>query len=92
MGRPKHGVNSARTRACKKYKDTGKLLINKAEKEKKLASGKKIKSRKTPKTVLMKWSTFIRNTPKAKPYCDPVSGMVYWGTNKDDNKKLKRVV
>lgn len=92
MGRPKHGVNSARTRACKKYKETGRLLINKAEKKKKLESGKKIKSRRTPKTSLMRWNELIRKTKKVVPYCDPVSGMVYWGTDKEDSKSIgKRV-
>ena len=88
MGKPKHGVNSAKTKACKKYKDTGRLLINKADKAKKIAAGKKIKSRKTPKTIWMKWDRLIRNTPKARPYCDTVTGIVYWGTNKDDGKDM----
>lgn len=90
MGKPKHGKNSARTKSSAKYREQGRRLINKAEKAKKIASGKKIKSRKTPKTIWMKWDILIRNTPKSKPYCDPVSGIVYWGTNKEDGKDAKR--
>lgn len=62
-------------------------LINKyQEKAKKIAAGKKIKSRKTPKTSDMKWDTLIRNTVQTKPYVDPVSGNVFWGKDKDDGK------
>lgn len=90
MGRPKHGKESARTKACAKYKSEGRHIINKQEKAKKIAAGKKIKSRKTPKTPLMKWDTLIRNTVKTKPYVDPVSGNVFWGRDKDDAKVVTK--
>lgn len=61
MGRPKHGANSARTKSSANYKSSGRRAINKAEKQKKLAEGKKIKSRKTPKTMDMIWDTMTRN-------------------------------
>lgn len=86
MGRTKHGKDSARAKACAKYKAEGRHIINKQEKAKIIAAGKKIKSRKTPKTSDMKWDTLIRNTVQTKPYVDPVSGNVFWGKDKDDGK------
>lgn len=86
MGRPKHGKDSARTKACAKYKVEGRHIINKQDKAKKIAAGKKIKSHKTPKTALMKWDALIRNIVQTKPYVDPVSGNVFWGKDKDSVK------
>lgn len=86
MGITKHGKDSARAKACAKYKAEGRRIINKQEKAKKIVAGKKIKSRKTPKTSDMKWDTLIRNTVQTKPYVDPVSGNVFWG--KDNGKAV----
>lgn len=61
MGRTKHGSNSARTKSSANYKTSGRRAINKAKKQQKIAEGKKIKSRKTPKTMDMIWDTLIRN-------------------------------
>lgn len=86
MGIPKHTKNSARTKSCVKYKANGRRIINKQKKAAKIAAGKKIKSRKTPKTIWMKWGRLIRNTVKSKPYCD-TNGNVYWGVDKDSGKE-----
>ena len=85
MGRTKHGKDSAKAKACARYKSEGRLMLNKQKKAEKLSVGKKIKSRKTPKTSDMKWNTFIRNTVKTKPYVDS-NGIVYWGKDKNNNK------
>ncbi len=85
MGKPKHGKDSARAKACAKYKAEGRAIINKQERAKKVAAGKKIKSRKIPKTIWMKWNRLIRNTPQSKPYCDS-NGNVFWGTDKENGK------
>ena len=90
MGKTKHGKDSARAKNLARYKDEGRLAINKARKAEKVAEGKKIKSRKTPKTIWMKWSNLLRNTPKTVPYCDAISGHVYWGKDKNDGKVSKR--
>lgn len=82
MGKPKHGADSARAKSCKAYKNAGKYEINKTRKAEKIAAGKKIKSRKQPKTWLMKWDNLIRNVNKSIPYCDANYGVV-WGVNKD---------
>lgn len=86
MGIPKHTKNSARTKSCVKYKSEGRHIINKQKKAAKIVAGKKIKSRKTPKTIWMKWDRLIRNTVKSEPYCDS-NGNVYWGVEKDGGKE-----
>lgn len=89
MGVPKHGKESARSKSCKKYKESGKAAINKAEKAAKIAAGKKIKSRKQYKTGLMKWENLIRNTKKSVPYCDAAKGTV-WGKDQNLVKEAKK--
>lgn len=90
MGKPKHGKDSARTKSSAKYKMEGRRDTNKHEVANKVAAGKKIKSHKIPKTMLMHWNNLIRNTPQTKPYCDTTNGNVYWGTDKDSVKKKNK--
>lgn len=40
MGKPKHGKDSARSKKCKRYKDEGRLILNKKKKAEKIAAGK----------------------------------------------------
>lgn len=61
MGKPKKGANSARTRKSAAYKARGQREINKAKKQEKIAAGKKIKSKKQPKTMDMIRDTMVRN-------------------------------
>lgn len=86
MGKPKHGKDSARTKSSAKYKAEGRRIINKQKKAAKIATGKKIKSHKKPKTIWMKWNNLIRNTRKTEPYCD-ANGNVYWGIDKNGDKE-----
>lgn len=88
MGKPKHGVNSARTKKCKKYLAENRLERNKNIKTEKLKAGKKIKSKKLPKTRWTRFDNLIRNTQQSVPCFDPVLQMVLWGTdkNKEQNK------
>ena len=60
MGVCKH-KDGARTKSSANYKQKGQREINKAKKQERLAEGKKIKSRKTPKTMDMIRDTLIRN-------------------------------
>ena len=90
MGKPKHGISSARTKSSAKYKAEGRRSINKKIKADKIAAGKKLKSRKTPKTIWMGWEKLIRNTPKSKPYCDSTSGTVYWGRDESKEKQKEK--
>lgn len=79
MGVPKHGKESARTKACKKYKAEGKRELNKSKKAEKIANGT-YKKKSKPKTKLMKWNNLIKNTTRSTPVCG--DDTVYWGTTK----------
>ena len=86
MGVPKHHKDSARTKSSAKYRQLGRREINKAEKQKKIAEGKKIKSRKTPKTKDMIWDTVIRNI---KPI-GLIGNKKKAKLNKEDGRELRK--
>jgi hypothetical protein len=64
MGIPKHGKDSHRSRACKKYKENGQRELNKMRKQERLAAGKKVKSKKKPYSRFHAMDIMIAN---AKP-------------------------
>ena len=90
MGKPKHGKDSARTRKCKKYKDEGRLFLNKKKKEEKIAAGTYHK-RHLEKTWDMKVNTILRNAKQTKPVVDTNTGVI-WGTNVEDEKSVARAL
>ena len=90
MGKPKHGKDSARSKKCKRYKDEGRLVLNKKKKSEKIASGKYHK-KKLEKTKDMINNTIIRNAKKTKPVVDPNTGVI-WGTNVEDEKSVRKAL
>lgn len=87
MGLPKHKEN--RKNKYKKYESEMHLAKNRQKKQEKLAAGKKIKSRKTPKTILMRLQNLVKNQRQTKPYVDVKSGLVLWGRDVKDYKDGK---
>jgi len=61
MGMHKHGKDSAKAKQNERYKNEHRYELNKAKIQEKIFAGKKIKSKKTPKTIDMIWDTAIRN-------------------------------
>ena len=49
---------------CKAYTTSGRCAINRQERIKRAAEGKKEPSRKQPETTLMMWARIIKNCPK----------------------------
>lgn len=90
MGKPKHGKDSARTKKCKRYKDEGRLVLNKKKKAEKIAAGKYHKKH-LEKTWDMKVDTILRNAKQTKPVVDPNTGVI-WGTNVEDEKSVRKVL
>lgn len=90
MGKPKHGKDSARTKKCKRYKDEGRLILNKKKKAEKIADGTYHKKH-MEKTWDMKMNTILRNAKQAKPVVDQNTGVI-WGTNVEDEKSVARAL
>lgn len=89
MGETKHGKDSARAKKCKRYKDEGRLILNKkatAEKVKK-SKFKRNKKKHLEKTWDMKMNTFLRNAKQTKPVVDPNFGTL-WGTDIEHAKEV----
>lgn len=89
MGKPKHGKDSARTKKCKRYKDEGRLILNKKKVAEKTAKDKHKRNKKKhlEKTWDMKMNTILRNAKQTKPVVDPNTGVI-WGTNIEDSKAI----
>lgn len=89
MGVHKHGKESAKAKACKKYKDEGRLILNKKAVQEKLErlkeEGKKPKGKKKPLSRWHMMDNMIKCAKKSVPYCDPQVGVI-WGTNKEDGR------
>lgn len=95
MGVSKHGNDSAGRKACKRYKESGRLLTNKASKaervEKAKASGKHFRNaRRTlkPSVVgeqnyrMIKFENLINTIKIEKPMYSERVGRIIWGLRK----------
>lgn len=99
MGVRKHGKDSASAKACKRYKETGRRLTNKASKAERVAKaveeGKNFKNAKrTMKpSVIGEWNYRMAQFQKAidsisveKPSYSERLGRIMWGLRNDRNK------
>lgn len=59
---------------CKAYTTSGRCEVNRQQRIKRAAEGKKEPSRKQPETKLMMWARIIKNCPKGGGYVDIVDG------------------
>lgn len=58
------GKHISHRESCKRYTTSGRCAINRQQRIKRAAEGKKEPSRKQPETALMKWARIIKNCPK----------------------------
>lgn len=99
MGVRKHGKDSASAKACKRYKETGRRLTNKASKTERVAKaveeGKNFKNTKrTMKpSVIGEWNYRMAQFQKTidsiaieKPSYSERLGKIIWGWRNDRNK------
>ena len=56
--------------SCKRYTTSGRCAINRQQRIKRAADGKKEPSRKQPETKLMMWARIIKNCPKGGTVVD----------------------
>ena len=60
--------------SCKRYTNSGRCEINRQQRIKRAAEGKKEPSRKQPETTLMMWARIIKNCPKGGGHVEIVDG------------------